>query len=242
MDYNKLGDCMLNKIKKEINNLSDSTLIEFNKKILQINENGYGKNEVLLGVRTPNINKLAKKYYQTLNYNDLTELLKDKIHEYKLFAIKVLLLKNQKETELAVKFYQENMKYLTNWDLIDASASKILGTFLEKQKDKEVLKYARQLSSNQSFWYRRISVVMLHYLILQGRINVCLEHYKSLIDDEESLIQKALGWMLREIGKQDKEKLILFLKNNNCSSICFLYSTEHLTKKEKEEIKNLKNK
>lgn len=228
---------MLEQIKNEINNENDPSLIEFNQKILQINEIGYGKEEILLGVRTPVINKIAKKHYKKLSYEDIKILLKDKIHEYKLFAIKILLLKNQFEPEKVVVFYQKNMRYLTNWDLIDASASKILGKYLYQKTDDEIIAYAKGLGKSKSFWYRRISIVMLHYLILNDKIDICLKYYVTLLDDEESLVQKALGWMLREIGKKDKKALISFLKEHRCSSICFSYATEHFTKIEKELLK-----
>lgn len=228
---------MLEQIKNEINDEIDSKLVKFNQKILQINETGYGKKEILLGVRTPIINKIAKKYYKKLSYEDINILLQDKIHEYKLFAIKVLLLKNEFESQKVVAFYQKNMKYLTNWDLIDVSASKILGKYLYSKTDDEIIEYAKELGRSKSFWYRRISIVMLHYLILNDKIDVCLKHYVTLLDDKESLVQKALGWMLREIGKKDKITLISFLKEHRCSNICFSYATEHFTKIEKELLK-----
>jgi 3-methyladenine DNA glycosylase AlkD len=174
----------------------------------------YGEGDIFIGVSVPDIREIAKSCSSCLSFLDIQKLLNSKIHEEKLCALLILVEKYQQgdspEKERVFKFYKANTKRINNWDLVDLSAPKIVGDYL-LDRDKDIL-YSGADSDN--LWERRIAVVSCFEFIRQRNFEDILKIAEILIPDDQDLIHKAVGWMLREVGKRDFNAENIFLKNN----------------------------
>ncbi len=198
---------------KEIKNNSSKEKAEKSKRFFKTEKGQYGFGDVFVGLTVPEINKIAKKYKE-ISLVDLKELLNSKIHEVRYVALNILVLKYEKadETERKniVNLYLKNTKKINNWDLVDTSASYILGDYL-LNKNKDIL---YKFSKSKLLWERRISIISTHAFIKQKQFQDTLKISRKLFSDKEDLIHKAVGWMLREVGKKDAKILKNFLKEN----------------------------
>ena len=160
----------------------------------------YAEGDVFLGVYVPELRKLAKKYCD-ISLADLQHFISSDIHEERLFALLVLVLKYKNgDNEKAIyDFYIENIAHINNWDLIDTTAEHIVGAYLE-ERDKAIL---YELAKSDNLWKRRIAMVSCFFYIRKNRFDTALNIADMLVNDEHDLIHKAVGWMLREIGKRD---------------------------------------
>ena len=141
-------------------------------------------------------------------------MLNDKIHEFRSAALIVLVLQFEKasleQRKEIVEFYLAHTNHVNNWDLVDGSASYILGEYLA-DKDKALLS---TLAQSKNLWERRIGIVATYTFIKRGELEETLLIAELLLKDSHDLIQKAVGWMLREVGKKDQSVLEKFLKRN----------------------------
>jgi len=173
----------------------------------------YGEGDKSLGIRVPKIREIAKKY-KKLTPEEINKALKSKYHEERLCALLILVEKYSKagegEKEEIVKFYLANTKYINNWDLVDLTAPKILGKHLLNRNRKILTK----LSRSENLWERRISILSTFEFIRNKDFSDTLKISKKLLKDEQDLIHKAVGWMLREIGKRDLKTEEEFLKKH----------------------------
>ena len=169
------------------------------------------RKQPVLAVPVPQQRKVAKKYYN-ISLNELQELLNSKIHEYRLTALLILVAKYKKannEIKSSIfNFYLKNTKNIDNWDLVDLSAPKIVGEFLFN-KDKKIL---YKLAKSKNLWERRISILSTFTFIKNNSFTDALKISQLLLNDSHDLIHKAVGWMLREIGKRDQNVEEKFLK------------------------------
>ena len=169
----------------------------------------YGEGDRFLGIKVPELRKLAKKY-NNLQLVEIESLIKSLIHEERLTALFILLeqYKKTEDRKSIYDFYVTNMQYVNNWDLVDFTAPHIVGHYLF-DKNRAILK---KWSQDKNLWARRISVVSTFYFVRQNDFQDTLDIACNLLNDKEDLIHKAIGWMLREIGKRDlvaEEKFLL---------------------------------
>ncbi|MFA5033094.1 MAG: DNA alkylation repair protein [bacterium] len=166
----------------------------------------YGEGDIFLGITVPEQKKIAKKYAE-LSMQDLQNLIKSKIHEERQICLQILILKykkaDSKQQKEIYNFYIKNTKQINNWDLVDLSAYKIVGPYLEN-KDKSIL---YKLARSSNLWERRISILSTFYYIMQNNPEDTLKIALILKDDKHDLMHKAVGWMLREVGKRCSEEL-----------------------------------
>ena len=204
---------MLNKIKEDLQKLENPEKAKILSRFFKTGKGEYAEGDIFLGIIVPEQRKLSKKYID-LTLNDLEKLLESKVHEYRLTALFILVHKYEKANKITKKkifdFYLSNTKYINNWDLIDLSSHKILGDFLY-EKNKDIL---YKLAKSSSLWERRISIISTYYFIRKNNFEDTLNISKLLLNDKEDLIQKAVGWMLREVGKKDKKILLQFISKN----------------------------
>ena len=153
-----------------------------------------------------------------------------KIHEYRLLALLILNLRMKnadldKQKEI-VNVYLKNIKYVNNWDLVDLSAYTILGRYLYKINNYDIL---YDFSKSDNLWIKRISVVSTFYIIKKGELSVPLDIIDNLLEDKHDLIHKANGWMLRNIGDKDRKVLDEYLYVNylNIPRTTLRYAIEH---------------
>ena len=171
----------------------------------------YGEGDVFCGVRVPELRKLAKAH-RLLPRKEVHELLHSRIHEERLLALFILVDQYSRGDDKARKsiydLYLRNIQYINNWDLVDTSALYIVGAFL-LDRDKKPL---YRLAKSKDLWERRIAIMSTFFFIRKNRFTDTLNLSKLLLQDQEDLIHKAVGWMLREIGKRDLKTEESFLK------------------------------
>lgn len=194
----------------------------------------YGEGDVFIGVTVPEQRGVAKAY-RDASLPELAKLLDHKIHECRLTALMILVGQykkgSTKDQVAIVKFYLARTRRINNWDLVDASASALLGVHL-LTRDRTVL---YKLLRSQDMWERRIAIVATHAFIRMGDCADTLALSTMLLDDTEDLMHKAVGWMLREVGKQSRATLVLFLNEHapHMPRTALRYAIEHFGEAER---------
>jgi 3-methyladenine DNA glycosylase AlkD len=177
----------------------------------------YAEGDVLIGITVPQQRSVAKKY-SLLGFSDIKKLLKSKIHEHRLTALFILVQQfnkaDEKQKKKIVDFYLASTKHVNNWDLVDLSADKILGECLFSSKAKE-RKILYKLAKSKNLWERRIAMLATFAFIKRNDFDDALKISELLLKDKHDLIHKAVGWMLREIGKRDLAAEEKFLKEHS---------------------------
>jgi len=173
----------------------------------------YGEGDKFLGIVVPTLRKIAKEF-QDASQNDLTQLIQSRWHEERLLSLFILILQyqqsqNKTERKNIYRFYLKQMKFINNWDLVDLSAHKIPGNYLLVQNNCAIL---YRWAKSKTLWTRRIAILSTLAFIRENKFNHTLKLAKLLLNDDHDLIHKAVGWMLREIGKRDLEIEEKFLK------------------------------
>ena len=175
----------------------------------------YGEGDVFLGITVPVQRAVARKY-KDLPLGEIETLLHNKFHEYRLTALLILCYRFEKaggvEREKIVDLYVSNTKYINNWDLVDLSSHEILGTYLLDKPEKRNILIS--LAKSKSLWERRIAMVACYALLRKNQFDETFAVSEILLHDEHDLIHKAVGWMLREVGKRDAETEEAFLKKH----------------------------
>lgn len=184
------------------------------KRFFKTGKGQYGEGDIFLGVMVPDSKKIVKKY-AGISIDDSLRLIKSKIHEERLIALLIMVEKTKRADETAkeilFKKYLENTQYINNWDLVDLSADKIVGSYLF-DKPNDIL---HSLAESKNLWERRIAILATYDFIKRGAYEETLLIAKILLNDSHDLIHKAVGWMLREVGKRcSQEALEQFLLAN----------------------------
>ncbi len=191
--------------------LADSERAEHSQRFFKTGEGEYGYGDIFLGIRVPVVRQAVKEFKKT-SLSTVEKLLKSKYHEVRLFALLLMVYRFSKALEeergKIYRLYLRSTKYINNWDLVDSSAHHIVGAWLD-DKDRSVLDV---LSGSKSLWERRIAIIATYYYIKNNSFDDTLRISKRLLGDSEDLIHKAVGWMLREVGKRDLEVEKAFLK------------------------------
>ena len=152
----------------------------------------YGEGDVFVGVKVPELRKLAKEY-QGITIKEVKQLLRSAIHEERLLALFILVRKysmgNETEKKRIYELYLKNTQFINNWDLVDSSAHHIIGAFLV-DKSKTPL---YSLAKSMNLWERRISIISTFYFIKHDKYEETLKISEILLTDEQDLIHKAVG-------------------------------------------------
>ncbi len=171
----------------------------------------YGEGDIFLGVIVPDIRKVVKKY-SSLELKKVVKLLYSKIHEERLIALLIMVNKFRSgdDKKKIYNLYLKSIKHINSWDLVDLSADKIVGVYL-LDKPKSIL---YELARSKNVWERRIGIIATFSFIKNNKFKETLKIAKILLNDEHDLIHKAVGWMLREVGKRDLKVEEKFLKKH----------------------------
>jgi len=229
----------LAKITKELKSLANKPQAVILQRFFKTGKGQYGDGDIFLGIKVPQTRKIAKKY-SDLELADVSLLLQNKIHEFRLAALLILVDKYEKTPDIKLKkkivdFYLKHTAHINNWDLVDLSVAKILGDYLVISKGKTDL--LNKLAKSKNLWQRRMAMVATYSYIKIGRAEEAIEIAKKLLQDEHDLMHKAVGWMLREVGKRvDRKKLTNFLDEygKNMPRTALRYAIEHLNPSERE--------
>jgi 3-methyladenine DNA glycosylase AlkD len=198
-------------LRKELHLKADDKKAKVLKSFFKTGPGQYAAGDLFIGVTVPQIRGIAKKF-RDISLKEVISLLRSPIHEERLAALIILVLQysggDASKREKIYKVYRGNAKYINNWDLVDLTAAKIVGHFLS-DKDRAAL---YELAVSGSLWERRIAIVATFYFIKSNQFNDTLKISRLLLSDEHDLIHKAVGWMLREVGKRDMAVAETFLK------------------------------
>ncbi|MCK9425014.1 MAG: DNA alkylation repair protein [Ignavibacteriaceae bacterium] len=201
----------LNELQKVIRQSANKQHAIILQRFFKTGSGEYGEGDIFHGIKVPVQRTIANQFHH-LPLNDLHILLRSKYHEERLIALLILVLKfkhaDESVREKLFNFYLKNSDRINNWDLVDLSADKIVGAYLI-DKDKSHL---FKLAKSSDLWERRISVISTFYFIKNGIFEITFQIAEILLNDKHDLIHKAVGWMLREIGKRDLEPEEEFLK------------------------------
>jgi len=193
---------MVKKIQKELRQAANHEKAKLLQRFFKTGKGEYAEGDRFLGVMVPQTRKLVKKYWEEISSRETQELLNGEFHEERLLALLILVKKFKKGDDEVKKeifdLYLANTKSINNWDLVDLSAPRIAGAYLEN-RDRSVLV---KLAKSKSLWERRISILATFWFIGKGESEFALKIAGILVDDNHDLIHKAVGWMLREIGKR----------------------------------------
>jgi len=204
----------LNLLQKELEQLKNPEKAKLLQGFFKTGKGEYGEGDVFLGIVVPIQRELVKKYWSLLSLKDIQKMLNSKIHEYRLVGLLILVKKfekNKEQQKEIYEFYLENARLgnINNWDLVDLSAPRIVGNYLfNNPKEKPIL---YELAKSSNLWEKRIAVLACFWFIKEKDFKDAIKISERLLQDKHDLIHKAVGWMLREIGKKDEQVLVGFL-------------------------------
>jgi len=202
---------MHKEIKRRLQNLACSDTAEMLQRYFKTGAGEYGEGDVFIGIKVPPLRKVAAEF-QHASLKTLTAFLKSKIHEERTLALMILVRQFHRADENLRKqiydFYLAHTLFINNWDLVDGSAPYIVGPYLWKRDRSQLHVFAK----SASLWERRIAIISTFYFIRQNDFDDALTIAERLLTDEHDLIHKAVGWMLREIGKRNLAVEESFLK------------------------------
>ncbi len=238
----------VSQLEKDLNALKNTEQAKLLQRFFKTAPGEYGHGDIFLGIMVPTQRKICKKY-MNLNFTELQKLLNSKIHEHRFCALAILVnqYKNSDnlQKEEIFNFYIKNSKKINNWDLVDNSAPKIVGEYLLDKNPSTSLRTSKKvlykLAKSKNLWQKRIAIIATFSFIKENQFNDTLKISKILLKDKRDLIHKAVGWMLREVGKRNKSLETKFIKANikKMPRITLIYALEKHTKEEKEFILNL---
>ena len=233
----------LQELKKELKNKSKKEKAKLLQGFFKTGQGEYGEGDIFLGVIVPETRKTAIKF-KSLPLSSIEELLKSKIHEERLCALLLLVhnynqakKNNDEKTKQEIyDFYLNSTNHINNWDLVDLSCHQIVGDYL-KDKDKSILYH---LSKSNNLWERRIAVISTAAFIRDNNFTDTINLSEILLKDKHDLIHKAVGWMLREMGKRDLKPLLSFLNKHykQMPRTMLRYSIEKLPEKQRKQYLN----
>lgn len=193
--------------------LGDTTTAAHSQRFFKTGPGEYGEGDQFLGIRVP-ILRAQVKQCRNLPLEEVLIVLKSAFHEERLLALLIMVdqfAKGNVENKTNIyESYLQHTAYINNWDLVDSSAPQIVGAYLE-QRDKQPL---YTLAASTDLWERRIAIMATFHLIKKNDFDDALAISRLLRDDKEDLIHKAVGWMLREIGKRDMAVERAFLQEH----------------------------
>jgi 3-methyladenine DNA glycosylase AlkD len=200
-------------IQERLAALGDPSVASTSRRFFKTGPGEYGEGDIFRGIRVPVLRELAKEY-RSITPAEAERLFDSKFHEDRLLALLLLVRLysrgDEATREKIYRLYLKSTRFINNWDLVDSSAEHIVGAFLW-DKSRGPL---RRLAKSKDLWERRIAIIATFHFIKRGEFAETFDIARTLLSDREDLIHKAVGWMLREIGKRDPEVEEEFLKEN----------------------------
>ena len=222
-------------IVSRLNELANPEIAQHSQRYFKTGKGEYGYGDKFLGIRVPVLRKTVKEFKDT-SITEIQKLIKSEYHEVRLISLLLMVQmfsKGEIDTkEKVVNLYLKNTKFINNWDLVDSSASYIIGAWLF-QKDRAIL---YELARSDLLWDRRIAIMSTAYFIKNNQYNDTLKISKILLSDSEDLIHKAVGWMLREVGNRDIEREEQYLKKyyKKMPRVMLRYAIEKFSKERRQ--------
>ena len=200
-------------IRKRLRDLENKEKAKTLQRFFKTGPGQYGEGDLFLGIPVPRLRTLCKECGD-MALGQVEALLKSAVHEERLLALLILIRKYNGEDESGKKsiytLYLKSTRWINNWDLVDLSAPAVVGDYLLSRSRKPLYDLAR----SSALWERRVAIVATFRFIREGQFEDTLGISKILLQDKEDLIQKAAGWMLREVGKRDSSVEETFLQKH----------------------------
>lgn len=231
------GGGVLDDLRRELRQVAEPARIPAVRRALQVDRGGYGEGDTVIGVSVPDARAIARRFAD-LPVDSVVRLLRSSIHEERLVALFLLARRfetaDDKQRERIFQTYLANTAHVNNWDLVDTSAPAIVGAHLLDRSRAPL----RRLARSKSVWERRIAVVSTLAFIRADDHDETFRLARLLLRDEHDLIRKAVGWMLREVGKRDEPRLIAFLERHahEMPRVTLRYAVERLDMRIRKEL------
>lgn len=216
-------------IVNELLNLQDEKQAKHLMQFFKTGKGQYGEGDKFLGIRVPQTRCIVKKYCSNTTFGQIQEMLDSPYHEIRLCALLIMVSQYEKNNdENIVNLYIKNVSNINNWDLVDLTAHKIIGTHYIKTHDRKIID---NLANSGHLWSERIAVVSQWRILKTGEFDLLLELCEKFLTHKHDLMHKATGWMLREAGKKDEDVLLGFLDKHAkvMPRTMLRYSIEKLT-------------
>jgi len=230
---------VLAEIKRKLEGLADLATARVSKTFLKTGPGQYGEGDKFRGIRVPVLRKLSGDYGH-ISLPAIVRLLGSSFHEDRLLSLMLLvrLYATGDETlkSRIYKTYLENTRFINNWDLVDATAEQIVGAHLLARSRRPLYR----LANSKNLWERRIAIISTFNFIKHREFEETLTIAKMLLTDKEDLIHKAVGWMLREVGKRDEKVMKTFLRSHyrHMPRVMLRYAIERLSQAERQRYLN----
>lgn len=215
---------------QELLKLKNDELAQHLMRFFKTGKGQYGEGDKFLGIRVPKTREIAKKYYKITPLTEIQSMLDNPYHEIRLCALLMMVFIYEKtdRKEEIVNLYLKNTKNINNWDLVDNTAHKIIGAHYIKTKNPKIIK---KLAESNHLWSERIAVVAQWSIVKTKEYALLLDLCEKFLTHRHDLMHKAVGWMLREAGKQDEAVLLGFL-DKHCKTMprtALRYAIERLS-------------
>lgn len=199
-------------ILSHLHSLADPVRATHSLRFFKTGQGEYGEGDQFLGLTVPQVRSIVKKYWHQLALPETIELLRHPLHEARLTAVLILVARYQhgEDQKVIYQSYLANAQRVNNWDLVDSSAHKIVGNYL-LARPRDIL---YQLAKSKNLWERRISIISTFAFIAKNDLTDAIKLSTLLLHDPHDLIHKAVGWVLREVGKKDLSTLTKFLEDH----------------------------
>jgi len=198
-------------IKKSLIAKGNARIAEHSESFFKTGPGEYGEGDKFIGLRVPVLREMVKQHRDKLTLEEIIEILHSEWHEVRLFSLLAMVdfykRASEQDQKRTVTAYLKNKKYINNWDLVDSSAYQIIGAW-HHDKDRTAVD---KLLNAKLLWSRRIAMMSTFCHIRQNDLDDTYRYAEALLSDEEDLIHKVSGWMLREAGKRDTKRLEVFL-------------------------------
>ena len=216
----------LDNVLAEIDTLQDLEKAKILQRFFKTKTGEYGEGDIFIGISMPEQRVIARKY-MFVTFDDISYLLRSEIHEHRMIGLLILTFKFEELNKKSIykvsnneklsndklnaiyDFLLRNISSLNNWDLVDVIVPKIIGEYIYQNPSENFLLYEFANSSN--LWKKRISIISTLTFIKNGKYDDTIKISEILLNDSHDLIHKAVGWMLREVGKKNKDELVKFL-------------------------------
>lgn len=221
-------------ITNKLQALSDAEKREIFPKFFKAGKGEYGEGDRFLGVTVPNIRAIAK-LHKDISIEEIRELIQSEWHEVRLCALIIMVEKSKKKVEALRKelfnLYLSQTKRINNWDLVDLSCRFIIGEYL-LDKSRDIL---YQLAQSSLLWDNRIAIVSTYAFIRKGQLEDTYALSDLMMQHPHDLMHKAIGWMLREAGKRDSERLYDYVMSHRADMprTMLRYAIEKFSPKER---------
>jgi 3-methyladenine DNA glycosylase AlkD len=200
-------------LQQTLRQLGDPAIAAHSQRFFKTGPGQYGEGDRFLGIRIPVLRALLPRY-RKMPLAAICEVLRSPWHEERLVALLLMVARftrsDEDERNEIFTAYLAHTAHINNWDLVDSSAHQIVGAYLAA-KDRGLL---RTLAGSASLWERRIAIIATFYFIKRNEFADCLAVATLLLGDRQDLIHKAVGWMLREVGKRDQAVAERFLRQH----------------------------